>query len=281
MWQSLKIGAAVLACVGLIMSGLAAAHAVDGPGAATAQPPGTEQVVLEALAPLLDDGTLTQEQADAVARELAPVVARARFEDETRQLARQFGRLGAEIAEVLGITPDDLGERLQAGITLAEIAEIEGSTGEELVTQVTEHIAAHFAVRVTAGKLDQPRAEEIVASTEQTLRDLLDVEHPFGTVIKERRNRAIRVAGLEAASDLLGLSVDEVRVRLEEGATLAQVAEAEEVREDDLMRAILAPLIDRVEQAVERGRLTDGDAVEVLEKATERVAEAIHQTPGS
>ena len=281
MWQSLKIGTAIVAVVGLLMSGLAVAHAVDGPGVSDAERPRPDQVVMEALAPLLEDGTLTQTQAEAVASELAPLVARARFQDQTREMVKRLGRLAGEIAEVLGINPDDLGEQLEAGLTLAEIAAANGSTGEQLVAQVTDHIGAHLAVQVTAGKLDQERADETVAATAQTLGNLIDVEHPFGTLVKERRNRAVRAVGLDAAAEVLGLSFDELRAQLESGSSLAQIAAGRGIEESELIDAILTPVVAQIERAVERGGLSEEEAAERLGKATERVSEAIQKVPGA
>ena len=213
--------------------------------------------------------------------ELAPIVARARFQDRTKNLIKQLGRLAAETAEVLGITPDDLADQLESGLSLAEIASAHGSTGSGLVTQVTDHIAAHLAVQVTAGRLDPARAEEIAKATEKTLSELIDVAHPFGTVLKERRNRALRVAGLEAAADVIGLSIDDVRARLAEGATLAEIAGTHGVDEGALVDAMTAPVAGQIEQAVKRGRLTEEEADEGLAKVTERVSEAIHRVPGA
>jgi hypothetical protein len=281
MWHTLRIGVALVAVVGLVMSGLAVAHAVDEPGVVDTERPGVPETISEALLPLVEDGTLTQMQAEAVVGELAPLVARARFQDRRRELVGQLGRLAAEIAEVQGMTPKELGEQLEAGRTLAEIAEANGSTGGQLVSQVADHIAAHLAVQVTAGKLDQERADEVVDRTEQTLTELIDVEHPFGTILEKHRHRAVRWAGLRAAGEVFGLSVDEVRTQLEEGNTLAQIADAQGVDEDVLIEAILAPVAQRIEQAVERGQLTDQEAAEALDRATGRVSEAIHKMPGT
>ena len=277
MWHLSKIAAAIVVVVGLAMSGLTAARAADEPGVTDPERPAAEQIVMEALAPLLEDGTLTREQADAVVGELSPVISRARFLDQTQELVKRLGRLAAEIAEVLGISPNELGEQLKAGMTLADIAAANGSTGEQLAMQVTEHLAAHLAVRVTAGKLDQARADEIVATTGQTLSELIEVEHPFGTALEKHRSRAVVVAGLHAAADALGLSIDEVRAQLEEGNSMAQIAEAQGVSDDRLISAILVPFVKQIEQAVERGRLAEEEATEALEKAAERVAEAIHK----
>jgi len=281
MRPSLKIGAVVVAVIGLVMSGLAVARAIDDPGGSSAGRPRAEQVIDEALAPLVEDGTLTQRQVDAVVGELAPIVARARFQDRTKDLIVQLGRLASETAEVLGITSDELADQLESGLSLAEIASAHGSTGSGLVTQVTDHIAAHLAVQVTAGKLDPARAEAIAGATEKTLSELVDVAHPFGTVLKARRNRALQVAGLEAAADVIGLSVDEVRAQLAEGATLAGIARTHGVDEAALVNAMTAPAAGQIEQVVKQGRLTEAEADEALAKATQRVSEAIHRVPGT
>jgi len=280
MWHGLKIGAAMVVVVGLVMSALAVARAADEP-ASDGQRIGAEQLILEALAPLLDDGTLTGEQAEAVIDELAPLVALARFRAGTHQMLGQLGRLTAETAEVLGITAADLRQQTESGSTLAEIAAANGSSGEQLVGAVTEHIAAHLAVQVTAGNLDQRRAAEIVARTSETLGNLVDVEHPFGTLLQERRNRALRRAALWGAADALGMSVEEVRTTLEDGISLAEMADAQGVAEDDLIDALLTPVVERIEQALDRGRLTAEAAAEALEKATRRAKEAIGRIPGT
>ena len=278
MWHWLRIGAAILAVLGLTMGGVAAAQAVDEPKTVES---GGEQVIWDALAPLLEDGTLNQEQAEAVVGQIAPMAARARYVEGTQDLVRHLGRLAGEIAEVLGISGENLREQLEAGLTLADVAEANGSTGEQLVSQVTQHVAAHLAVQVTAGKVDQARADQIVATTGQTLGRLIDVENPFGTVLKERRHQAGRVAALRSAAGLLGMSADELWAQLEEGNSLVQIAETREVTEHELVEAIVAPLAEQLERAVELGRITDERAAEALDQLAQRVVEAINKIPGS
>jgi hypothetical protein len=89
------------------------------------------------------------------------------------------------------------------------------------------------------------------------------------------------VAGLEAAADVMGLSIDDVRARLADGATLAEIAGTHGVDEGTLVDAMTAPVAGQIEQAVKRGRLTEEEAAEALAKVTERVSEAIHTVPGA
>ena len=185
MRYSMKIGAAMVVAVGLVMSSVAGAHAVTDPGDGEVR--GAEQAIVEALAPLLEDGTLAPDQAQAVIDELAPLAARALFRDRTRVVVKRLGRLGVETAEVLGITPAGLAEQLEAGMTVAEIAAANGSSGDQLVDAVTDHIAAHLAVQVTAGKLEEVRADAIV---------LRSAEHPEAS---RRRRESTRHASQGSA----------------------------------------------------------------------------------
>lgn len=277
--RSMKIGAAVMVVVGLVIGGSAVAGAVDDPG----EDGGirTEQLIREALAPLVADETLTSEQADAVVGELAPRVARARYQDQTRELVSRSRRLAAETAEVLGITPAELGAMLQSGMTLAEIAAVNDSSGDQLVERVTNHLSAHLAVRVTAGRLDQARADEIVARIGKALADLVDVEHPFRAMLNERRSRTVRAAALNAAADALGMPIDDIRTQLEAGISLAQIAAEQGVGEQELIDALASPFVAWIDQAVEGGRLTTEQAAEATERAERRAQEAISRIPGT
>ena len=164
---------------------------------------------------------------------------------------------------------------------MAEIAAADGTSGDQLADAVTDHIAAHLAVQVTAGKLEEARAEAIVARSSETLRGLVDVENPFGTLLKERRNRVARTVALTAVADALGMAIDDVRADLESGISLAQIADNRGVGEQVLIDALLGPMIARIDQAVDRGRLTDEAAGGALDRATRWAKEAIARVPGT
>jgi hypothetical protein len=166
-------------------------------------------------------------------------------------------------------------------MTIAEIAAANGSSGDQLVVAVTDHVAAHLAVQVTAGKLEEARADAIVARTVETLQRFVDVENPLGTLLKERRNRAARTDAFAAVADALGMPIDDVRADLGSGISLAQIADTRGVGEQVLIDALLGPVTARIDQAVDRGRLTDEAAAAALERATTRAEKAISRVPGT
>jgi polyhydroxyalkanoate synthesis regulator phasin len=130
--------------------------AVDGP--AVDAPAERGERLREVLEALVDDGTLTAGQADAVTAHLIE----NRPERGDRRHRGDHGNRGPGhivrsevLAELLGIEADDLREQLRSGSTLAEIAAANGvetsAVIDALVAQAEERInAAVDAERITA-----------------------------------------------------------------------------------------------------------------------------------
>jgi hypothetical protein len=80
------------------------------------------------------------------------------------------------------------------------------------------------------------------------------------------------------AADYLGLTVQELRSRLEDGRSLADVAEAEGKSVDGLKRAILAEAKRSLDEAVAEEDLTRGQADAALERLEARVDALVEGT---
>ncbi len=190
MKQTLKIGFTVLVVAALTMSGFALAQSdqattdqtVTDPTTAaqppTAQPPADEvtrgvAAILERLAPLIEDRTISQEQAEAVAGQLA---------DGFRPGAMHRPvRVGLETAaDFLGMDVQDLAARLRDGATLAEIA---GDQTDGLIAALVAEAEDHLAQAVADGRLTQAEAEERLADIEGHITTFVNEglpERPFG-----------------------------------------------------------------------------------------------------
>lgn len=83
----------------------------------------------------------------------------------------------------------------------------------------------------------------------------------------------------EAVTEVLGLDADEIRSRLADGQSLADIAEAQGVAAEDLVAAIVAAHQERLDAAVEAGRLSEEEAAERAEDMAERATEMIERTP--
>jgi hypothetical protein len=83
---------------------------------------------------------------------------------------------------------------------------------------------------------------------------------------------------LGVAAEYLGLEEDELRERLREGASLAEVAKDEGKSVDGLKQALLADAKERVAAAVKDGKLTEEQAEEALTRLEERIDDIVAGT---
>lgn len=81
--------------------------------------------------------------------------------------------------------------------------------------------------------------------------------------------------GLEAAASFLGVTEAELRTELEDGKSLADVAEAEGKSVSGLEAALLADAKKRLDEAVDAGRLTDAQRDEAVERLEEGLDELV------
>lgn len=113
--------------------------------------------IAEALSGLVDDGSITQDQADEVASALA----------ESGIGHRGSSGPGLDLAaaaEALGLTEDELRTALEAGdVTLADVAEDEGVEVETLVDALVTAAEERIAAAVEEGRLTQEEADERLA----------------------------------------------------------------------------------------------------------------------
>ncbi len=80
---------------------------------------------------------------------------------------------------------------------------------------------------------------------------------------------------LERVADALNLTYDELTARLDQGETIAQVAQTEGVDTSLVVNTVLAPHNEVLQIFVNYGYLYETQAQDILEQAKERVEEAI------
>ena len=160
------------------------------PGIATAEDAGSSSstgvgdrlaAIKDALKGLVSDKTLTQEQADKVAATLDQNLPR-RGPGMGGPGHRGPGpgeRLGpVEVAKVLGITEAELRTQLQAGKTLAQIAQAEGISKATLIAELVKAAEARLAQAVENGRLTQAQADEIKSTLKARITEKVDKVGP-------------------------------------------------------------------------------------------------------
>lgn len=180
---------------------------------------------------------------------------------------RFFGPRGealATAAEVLGMSEADLRAALADGQSIAEVAEAQGvdvqTVIDALVAEATE------------------RLEEIEASLPEHMTDLVN---RTGWGEHRRGGPGHHGPGLEAAAEAIGISVEDLRTALADGATLAEVAEANGVDADTLIEALVAEATTRIDEAVANGRIDADRAEEIKADLVERITAHVNgEGPG-
>ena len=86
-----------------------------------------------------------------------------------------------------------------------------------------------------------------------------------------------RVARAEATADLLGIDAEELQAAYQDGQTLAQIAEANGVDVQTIIDAQVATKTERINAAVDAGRLTAAEADEKLVGLEARVTTRVNE----
>ncbi|HTN80548.1 MAG TPA: hypothetical protein VMK16_12795 [Acidimicrobiales bacterium] len=138
----------------------------------------------DALKPLVDNGTITQSQADAVISALEaakpPMGRGGPGGPGGPGFGFGFGRgagLGG-VASALGITNEELRTALQSGQTLAQIAEAHGKTAQDVVDALVADAKAHLDDAVKAGKITQADADQKLAEITDTATKIANGQMP-------------------------------------------------------------------------------------------------------
>ncbi|MFZ9629003.1 MAG: hypothetical protein ACO3C1_06585 [Ilumatobacteraceae bacterium] len=160
--------------------------------AAAADPASQLQSILQ---PLVDDGTLTQAQADAVIAALeaaGPMGMGGDFDGDGRGghhggRGGDFG--GAHIeglgpdalslaADTIGISEDELRTAVEGGQTIADVAAANGSSADAVIAALVEAAKAHIDSDVAEGEYTQDEADTRLADATTAITDFVNNTPP-------------------------------------------------------------------------------------------------------
>ncbi|MBN1813153.1 MAG: hypothetical protein JXA14_15060 [Anaerolineae bacterium] len=178
------------------------------------------------------------------------------------------------VAEALEMTVDKLREALADGQTIAELAEAKGVALQDIADALVAAHAERLQQAVENGRLTQEEADERIAEMEANILEHLESGEfvgpggPGGPGMPggPRGGHFGGGAPFDVLAEALGMTVEELRDALADGQTIAELAEAKGVALQDIADALVTAHAERLQQAVENGRLTQ-------EEADERIAE--------
>jgi N-acyl-D-aspartate/D-glutamate deacylase len=157
-----------------------------------------------------------------------------------------FGNL----AEVIGVSTDELRDALRDGQTLAEVAEANGVDPQRVVDVLVDNATERLEAAVAAGRIDEATAEERKASLPDRAAKLVN-----GKLERDAYRHPRRSVALRTAAQAIGIDGSDLRDALRDGQTIAEVAEANGVDPQDVIDALVARSAERIT------RVVNGDTV--------------------
>jgi hypothetical protein len=188
-----------------------------------------------------------------------------------RTLTVTVAVVGAVAAMSFG-TPAQAQQRGAA--TLASAPDV----GSDAVGGISELNLVPTAEDVSGGiaATDAPGLGALASTTLATLgSDAADwtslADGTTGQVLTGRPWLRLRIIhhALRTAADRLGMTPQELLAALRDGQTVKDLADAKGVALDDIVAAVLQPVVERLDTAVDKGRLTRDEADAIVTRLTD------------
>ncbi|RUS45025.1 LysM peptidoglycan-binding domain-containing protein [Cohnella sp. AR92] len=159
----------------------------------------------EQLSAQLSDGKITQAQYDEQAAKLSDIAAKlvnGEFKGGNRG-GKGFGFGGLnllasdKLATLLGLTADELKEKLQAGDSLATIAAAQNVSVDSVVASVTATLKEQLSTQLSNGKITQAQYDEQVAKLSDIATKLVNAARPEHAAAKDGQSSDDAKSGAE------------------------------------------------------------------------------------
>ena len=141
------------------------------------------------------------------------------------------------------------------------------STDDTRQTRARERLGEVLAPLVEDGTITDAQSDAVIDAL-VAAGPMHDGRHGFG----------LRGDFAEDVSEVLGLSTEEIRSQLADGQSLADVAAAQGVETQAVVDAVVSAIQERLDAAVEAGRLTEDEAADKAEDVAEHAADLVERT---
>jgi hypothetical protein len=171
-----------------------------------------------------------------------------------------------QTAAILNVGESAISAQLEQGLTWAQITAAAGLTEEDYLAKLVAAQTATINEAVTAGKLTQEQADKLTTSLSDQLKKQIErtglkQKDAAGTDAKGQKNgKGVRGehglrGGFASHADLaaiLGITEEELGTLLQEGKSLAEIAQSKGITSDDLIAKIKDSLTDELKTFIDR-----------------------------
>jgi ribosome recycling factor len=190
-------------------------------------------------------------------------------------------------ATALGITPQQLRTQLQ-GKTLTQVAQANGKDPNAVATALKTDAHDRIDKAVTAGRLTADQGNTAKTNADKRIDQLMTQVVPAGGPPAGAPGAGgprgafgfgagLIQQALNTAATTIGISPQELRTDLQQGQSLAQVAQAHNKTGADVAAALKKAANDRIDQAVTAGHLTADQANTMKTNIGQRIDQLVNQ----
>jgi hypothetical protein len=194
-----------------------------------------------------------------------------------RRHMRKIAVGGAALAATVGaggaIAATQLNPSEESKAVLNDAAEQLGVEPSELSDALKDALANRVDEAVESGQLTEEQGAELKERIESGDVPLLGLGGPgFG-------HRLHHVGDLDAAASYLGMTEASLMAAIEDGKTLAEIAEDRGKSVEGLVNALVEDAEAELQAAVDAGRLTDAQRDSIVSGLKERITHLVNERP--
>ncbi|QRF23178.1 hypothetical protein FY534_05460 [Alicyclobacillus sp. TC] len=180
------------------------------------------------------------------------------------------------IAKDLNLSPSTLQTDLKSGKTLAQIAESQGVTSAQLISELESAAKAKLDGQVSSGKMTSARESDILSRMDKRISNFVNGKMPtWGDPAHERGMGPIGTGMLGIAKDL-NLSPSTLQTDLKSGKTLAQIAESQGVTSAQLISELESAAKAKLDGQVSSGKMTSARESDILSRMDKRISNLVN-----
>lgn len=187
----------------------------------------------------------------------------------------------AVAATALNMTEADLVAELQAGKSIADVANAKGVSLDTVIDALYADLKAHIDAHVAEGKLTQEQADAKLADAKTRITTMVNTAGPLrgkghGGKGGDMGHRGAPKFATEDLAKVLGLSLDDLNTELKAGKTLAQIAESKDVSIDKVKDQLLADFTAKEQAEVAEGKHTQEEVDAKIAEFTTRLDDIVN-----
>jgi predicted DNA-binding protein YlxM (UPF0122 family) len=154
-----------------------------------------------------------------------------------------------KLLTLLNIDAQTLKQDLKAGKSLADIAAEKNITEQQVIDLLVTDATQKLDQAVQSGKLTQDKADKMKTNLTDKIKKVVERK---GTFHEGKKKQGFAGGYLKDAADVLGTTPQDLLSQLKTGKSLAQIAQAKNMTEQQLVDALLQKSKDRLTKMVEK-----------------------------